>query len=187
MKLNKFNSTLSTNFDNKKNFHKTTISKKKNLVNYFNYKKNYLIDDRKYFIQRENEMLVSKIKKIAFRQNKLLEPDLGVIAYRKEKEKNLRSVRKLYKKSLDESNCFLKNKIVHSKSSLNFKKFFHDYIKTRKVYDNLRNIYPLNNFDYSLKHSKFQYKSLDELMNKSYKMKINKNYTYLPLIKIFPL
>ncbi len=39
MKLNKFNSTLSTNFDNKKNFHKTTISKKKNLVNYFNIRK----------------------------------------------------------------------------------------------------------------------------------------------------
>ncbi len=186
MSVKKLNSTLSLNSENKKPFHKTTISKIK-IGNYLNYQKIRLMDERNYFIQKDNERLVSKIKQIAFRPNKLLEPNIGILTYRKEKEKNLKSVRKLYKKSLDESNCFLKNKIVHSKSSLNFKKFFHDYIKTRKIYDNLRNIYPLNNFDYSLKHSKFQYKSLDELMNKSYKMKINKNFTYLPLIKIFPL
>jgi hypothetical protein len=175
MELNKLSS--------RKNFHKTIISKKKNL----NYHKNHLIDEKNYFIQKDNETLISKIKNIAFRHNKLLEPNLGILIYRKEKEKNLKNIRKLYQKSLEESNSYFKNKLNHSKSFINNKKIFQDYKITRKVYKNLRKIHPSNSLDYSLKHSTLKYKSLDELMNKSYKITLNQKSFNLPLIKIFPL
>ena len=186
MSVKKLNSTLSLNSENKKPFHKTTISKIK-IGNYLNYQKIRLMDERNYFIQKDNERLVSKIKQIAFRPNKLLEPNIGILKYRKKKEKNLKSVRKLYKKSLDESNSFFKNKLSQSKSYINNKKIFEDYKMTRKAYNNLRKIFPLNNIDNSLKNSVLQYKSLDEVMDKPFKIKTNKNYSYLPLIKIYPL
>ena len=70
------------------------------------------LDDRNFFIQKDNELLTSKIKKIAVRQNQLLKPNLGVEAYKKEKQKSLKSLRYLYKKALDESNNFFKKKFI---------------------------------------------------------------------------
>ena len=65
------------------------------------------ISEKEFLIRRENELLTGKIIKIATRQNKLLEPNKGVETYKKEKQKSLKSIRKL-NKFLFEGYIFLK-------------------------------------------------------------------------------
>ncbi len=136
------------------------------------------ISEKEFFIRRDNEMLTARIIKIATRPNKLLEPSKGVESYKKEKEKSLKSIRKLYKQNLEESNLLFQNKLNRLKSFINNKKIKEDYLLTRKVYHNLRKIYPNNSFKFHQKSF-----SVEELINKS---QISRNNSNLPLIKIFP-
>lgn len=174
--------------NHKKNLN--TLSKKKNNSAVSLIQRVYHpLDDRNFFIQKDNELLTSKIKKIAVRQNQLLKPNLGVEAYKKEKQKSLKSLRYLYKKALDESNNFFKNKLTKSKSFINNKKIKEDYLFTRKVYKNLRKIYPNNCLDVNLSNvihvnKNQKYISIEELMNNSNKFFRNKSK--LPLIKVLP-
>ena len=125
------------------------------------------ISEKEFFIRRDNEMLTARIIKIATRPS-----------YKKEKEKSLKSIRKLYKQNLEESNLLFQNKLNKLKSFINNKKIKEDYLLTRKVYHNLRKIYPNNSFKFHQKSF-----SVEELINKS---QISRNNSNLPLIKIFP-
>lgn len=139
------------------------------------------ISEKEFLIRRENELLIGKIIKIATRQNKLLEPNKGVETYKKEKQKSLKSIRKLNKQNLEESNIFFQNKLNKLKSFINNKKIKEDYLLTRKVYQNLRKIYPSKrNLSQLYKPKSF---SVEELISISQTRKNNSN---LPLIKIFP-
>ena len=90
---------------------------------------------------------------------------------------------------MDESNNFFKKKLTKSKSFINNKKIKEDYLFTRKVYKNLRKIYPNNCFDVNLSNvihvnKNPKYISIEELMNNSNKFFRNKSK--LPLIKVLP-
>ena len=147
------------------------------ITNFIQYKSN-LLSEKDLFIRRENEMLISRIIKIATRPNKLLEPIKGVETYKKEKQKSLDSIKKLYKQNLKESNLFFQNKLNRLKSYINNQKIKEDYLLTRKVYKNLRKI-PSNRPSF---HQQKSF-SVQELINNS---QINRNNSQLPLIKILP-
>ncbi len=145
--------------------------------NFMAYKSN-ILSEKDFYIRRQNEMLISRIIKIATRPNKLLEPIKAVEIYKKEKQKSLNTIKKLYKQNLKKSNSIFQNKLNRLKSFINNKKIKEDYLLTRKVYHNLRKIYPNNSFKFHQKSF-----SVEELINKS---QISRNNSNLPLIKIFP-
>ena len=146
-------------------------------TNFMAYKSN-ILSEKDFYIRRENEMLISRIIKIATRPNKLLEPIKAVEIYKKEKQKSLNSIKKLYKQNLKKSNSIFQNKLNRLKSFINNQKIKEEYLFTRKVYQNLRKI-PSNGPSI---HQQKSF-SVEELINKS---QLNRNNSNLPLIKILP-
>ena len=116
--------------------------------------------DHLYYIQRDNEIMSEKLKKIHNRKNQLIDTNKLIKHFLNEKKKTINSVNKINKKLLIQSNNDFYKRLNSTKSVISPEKISNDYILSRKIFTNLRRIKP-NNLKNNNLYSKYNqiYKS----------------------------
>ena len=115
--------------------------------------------DQLYYIQRDNEIMSEKLKKIHNRKNQLIDTNKMIKHFLNEKKKTINSINKANKELLIRSNNDFYKKLNSTKSVISPEKISNDYILSRKIFTNLRRIKPNNlKTNLNLKYNK-NYKS----------------------------
>jgi len=116
--------------------------------------------DQLYYIQRDNEIMSEKLKKIHNRKNQLIDTNKMIKHFLNEKKKTINSINKANKELLIRSNNDFYKKLNSTKSVISPEKINNDYILSRKIFSNLRRIKP-NNLKNNNLYSKYNqiYKS----------------------------
>ena len=100
--------------------------------------------DHLYYIQRDNEIMSEKLKKIHNRKNQLIDTNKLIKHFLNEKKKTINSVNKINKKLLIQSNNDFYKRLNSTKSVISPEKINNDYILSRRIFTNLRRIKPIN-------------------------------------------
>ena len=99
--------------------------------------------DSLFFINRDNNFMHEKLKKIHKRKNKLIETNEIVKNAMKEKKKTIDSVNKRIKENLIQSNNYFYKRLNSTKSMICPEKLNNDFILSRKIFTNLRRVKPI--------------------------------------------
>ena len=100
--------------------------------------------DQLYYIQRDNEIMSEKLKKIHNRKNQLIDTNKMIKHFLNEKKKTINSINKANKELLIRSNNDFYKKLNSTKSVISPEKINNDYILSRRIFTNLRRIKPIN-------------------------------------------
>ena len=100
--------------------------------------------DQLYYIQRDNEIMSEKLKKIHNRKNQLIDTNKMIKHFLNEKKKKIDSINEINKKILIQSNYDFYKRLNSTKSVISPEKINNDYILSRRIFTNLRRIKPIN-------------------------------------------